>query len=241
MKRKVMGGAVVLLSAILMAGCGNAIPEMSGQQQALFVEYTVGKVLKYDKNREGKLTELTLEEEIEEEKPAADPDETIDIEEDAQEEASAEEVTVIDNTDIVISDITMEEFLKLNSVRITYTGYETADSYPAQEGELYFAMDATSGNKLLVLKFLTENISGAETSLDIAQSNTRFKIIVNGEEKNALTTLLLNDLAYYQGTLAPGESTELVLICEIPAEESNGITSLALTMKNDETATISLY
>ena len=64
---------------------------------------------------------------------------------------------------------------------------------------------------------------------------------VNGEEKNALTTLLLNDLAYYQGTLAPGENVELVLICEIPAEQAEVITSLALTMKNDETATISLF
>ncbi len=241
MKRKIIGGAVALFSAILITGCGNAIPEMSGEQQALFVEYAVGKVLKYDKNREGKLTELILEQETEEDKPDSASDETAHIETDAQEETNTEEVTVIDNTDIVISNITMEEFLKLNSVRFTYTGYETADTYPDQEGELYFAMDATSGRKLLVLKFLTENISGAETSLDIAQSNTRFKIVVNGEEKNALTTLLLNDLAYYQGTLAPGENVELVLICEIPAEQAEVITSLALTMKNDETATISLF
>ena len=100
---------------------------------------------------------------------------------------------------------------------------------------LFFVMNATEGNKLLVLKFQAENLSDGENSLDIAQSGTRFKIVVNGTEKNALTTMLLNDLAYYQKTLNAGESQEVVLICEIP--ESEEVSSLGLVMKNEETST----
>ena len=106
---------------------------------------------------------------------------------------------------------------------------------PEQGEELFFVMNATEGNKLLVLKFQAENLSDGENSLDIAQSGTRFKIVVNGTEKNALTTMLLNDLAYYQKTLNAGESQEVVLICEIP--ESEEVSSLGLVMKNEETST----
>ena len=245
MKKKFMGGAV-LLSAALLTGCGNEIPEMSQQQQELFVEYAVGKTLKYDKNHESRLVELTLEEETgqvpaEEEVSQPAPPEEEGSTQQEQTEADVDDVEIIDNTDGVVTNPTIEEFLGLDSVKFTYTGYETVSTYPEQEGELFFAMDATEGNQLVVLKFLAENISGGETALDIMQSNTRFKIAINGTEKNALTTLLLNDLAYYQGTLAPGEGTELVLVCEVPSGQVNEITTLGLTMKNgDMIATIGL-
>ena len=84
-------------------------------------------------------------------------------------------------------------------------------------------------------------MSTQEKDLNFAQSQTRYKIVVDGAEHNALTTMLLNDLAYYQGVLAPQESVELVLVGEVPAEGADQISSLELTMKSvDETATISL-
>ena len=152
-------------------------------------------------------------------------------------ESTSSDVEVIDNTGEAAQQnpSTIEEFLKLDSVKFTYTGHETDSLYPEQGEELFFVMNATEGNKLLVLKFQAENLSDGENSLDIAQSGTRFKIVVNGTEKNALTTMLLNDLAYYQKTLNAGESQEVVLICEIP--ESEEVSSLGLVMKNEETST----
>ena len=95
---------------------------------------------------------------------------------------------------------------------------------------------------MFVLKFLVENFSSSEKEVNIAQSNVRFKVVVNGVEKNALTTMLLNDLAYYNGVLAAGESAELVLICEVPVEQTAEISSLVLDLKSvDNEATISLY
>ncbi|MBD5548565.1 MAG: hypothetical protein HDQ97_14440 [Lachnospiraceae bacterium] len=247
MKRQVIGSAAALLTAALATGCGNTIPNLSDQQQELVVEYAAGIVLKYDQNYESKLVELTLEQETEmtapeeevSENPVTDEKESADAQ---QQEDALEDVTVIDNTQEQ-EDVSIESFLNLDSVKITYAGCEAYDFYPEQgeEEEFYFVMNATEGNKLLVLKFLTENISGAETSLDIGQSETRFTLMVNGERKNALTTMLLNELAYYQGTLAPGESTELVLICEIPDEQADATPTLELTMKSvDDIATISL-
>ncbi len=242
MRKRVISGVAVVCSALISTGCGNTIPEMTQEQQELVVEYAAGTVLKYDKNYEGKLVELTLDETSLEEEKAA-PESENEIEQEIA-EPKKDDVAVMDNTEDtedVIQNI--ESFLQLDSVRVTYTGYETDDFYPRESGgdELYFIMDATEGNKLLVLKFLVENMSATDRELDIAQSNVRFKIAVDGVEKNALTTMLLNDLAYYRGVLTAGESTELVLVCEISNQQAEEISSLELIMKNvDDTATISL-
>ncbi|MDE5908146.1 MAG: hypothetical protein K2H52_05315 [Lachnospiraceae bacterium] len=249
MKRKAISGVTALLAVALMTGCGNAIPELNDQQQELVVEYAAEMALKYDVNRESKLVELTLEQDAapsaptEEgaEKETADEKENTDAPdtEAGQQEEALPDVTVIDHT----QSASIEEFLNLDSVKFTYTGCEAYDFYPDQnqEEEFYFVMNATQGNKLLVLKFMAENISGEEAVLDLNQSQTRYTLNVNGERKNALTTMLLNDLAYYQGTIAPGESVELVLVCEVPSEQAEITPTLELTMKNVENnATISL-
>lgn len=247
MKKKVTGAAVVLLSAAITAGCGNEIPELSEQQQELVVEYAVSELLKHDANHEEKLVELTLEEDPAQTEEGAEEESVPETEEKAEEEIreepDASQVPVIDNTQgQQYENVSIEEFLNLNSVRITYAGYETGSVYPDQGEEFYFVMNATEGNELLIVKFMAENLSGAEMPLDISQSGTRFKITVNGQEKNALTTMLVNDLAYFQGTLSPAEATELVLICEIPDEEAGGITSLSVTMKDgDRIAAVPLF
>lgn len=242
MKKRVIGSLAVVCSALIATGCGNSIPEMTEEQQELVVEYAAGVVLKYDKNYEGKLVELTLEENAAEEVEASNTPENEEVPETI--ESAEDDVMIIDNTENVEEvAYTIESLLQLDSVSITYIGYEISDCYPNEnEGDdLYFIMNATDGNKLLVLKFLTENMSDLDTELNIAESNARFKIDVDGVTKNALTTMLLNDLAYYQGTLAAGESTELVLVCEVSDAQAEEISSLSLIVKSvDNTATISL-
>ena len=246
MKKKLTGGIAAALFAVVMTGCGNTIPEMTEAEQELVVEYAANTLLKYDKYYERKLIELTLEQELADDTAVPAVEDTAGETEDKPEEESAlkpdSEVTIIDNTGEAVSqNISVQKFLGLDSVEITYAGNEVCDTYPEQGEELFFIMNATEGNKLLVLNFQVKNVSGAETELDIAKSDTRFKIVVDGKQTNALTTMLLNDLAYYKGTLAPDEETELVLVCEVPEAESGNISSLELMMKNVEnTATISL-
>lgn len=242
MRKKITGGLAVVCSALIATGCGNSIPEMTEEQQELVVEYAAGVVLKHDKNYEGKLVELTLEEDDakETETPSLPEDEEVS----EIVESEAEDVVVIDNTEnLEETTYTIESFLQLDTFRITYMGFEISDFYPNENesDDLYFIMNATDGNKLLILKFLTENISDMDAELNIAKSNVRFKIDVDGVTKNALTTMLLNDLAYYNGTLAAGESTELILVCEVSEMQSEEISSLSLIVKSvDNTATISL-
>ena len=69
-----------------------------------------------------------------------------------------------------------------------------------------------------------------------------FKISINGESpKYILTTMLMNDLSSFIGTIPAGASENLVLVSEIPEEESGSVQTVALLMKNElEDAQLSL-
>lgn len=251
MKKAWIKVLTVGIAGICLTGCGSTIPELTAEQQELVVEYAAGELLKYDRNHVAKLVTLEVdqeEESLEADDPAsvAEPDRVSAGAEENSNEAEkggvkADEVTVIDQTEEA-PPASVDEFLELDEIRISYAGYEIADNYPEETSEeAFFFMSATSNNKLLILKFQVENLSTGEKELNLAQSQIRYKITVDGEEQNALTTMLLNDMAYYQGSLAPQESVELVLVGEVTAEQADQITSLELTMKSvDETATISL-
>lgn len=243
MKKGWIIGLPLIMTGIWLTGCGNAIPEMTMEQQELVVEFAASELLKYDVNYQSKLTAPEPEQQPEEEQ-GEQPKGPLIEEETLPEEIIADtDVTIVDNTGTVeAQNISIADFLDLTGVEISYAGYETVDTYPEGEAkEAYFFMSATEGNKLLVLQFSALNVSGEELSIDLAKSQTRYKIILNGTEKNALTTMLLNDMAYYQGKLAANESIELVLLCEIQDDQTEFIDTLQLKMKSvDDSATISL-
>lgn len=221
---------------VSLCGCGNAIPALSEEQEDLVVEYASTAVLKHDANYQGKLMDLstlTNEEETPEEETtqaAAEetsiPEEPASMQELQQEadHAAQEEAQVQANA---------EQILGLHDVSLTYSGYEVDEFYPKNGNEIYFVMNATPGNNLLVVKFTLKNLLNEEQEIQIQPGAVRVKIDLNGGEKNALTTMLLNDLASYQGTLGPNEETELVVVGEYPVEDLQAIDSLSVKLKNE--------
>ena len=226
---------------VSLCGCANAIPSLSEEQEALVVEYASTAVLKHDANYHGKLVKLsslTDEEDIasenDEEGMESQPSEGTD----SQQTASAD---TQENDDGVTSDIpaemmsetSAEQILGLQNASLSYSGYEVDDFYPQNGDEIYFIMNATTGNKLVVVKFTLKNNTSEEQNIAIQPGTVRIKITLNGEEKNALTTILLNDLATYQGTLEPDGETELVVIGEYSEEDLQTVDSLSVKIKNE--------
>lgn len=242
MKRKVCLGGALLMVSLLFTGCSNEIPELSEEQQEQIVEYAAGIVRKYDQNQSIKLKSLEETQQVVQAKLEAQKALDELMAQQAKEESSLQpdpDVTVVDTPQTI--EATMESALKADGISITYAGYDIKDFYPDTADGMYFLMDATAGNKLLVIKFTVQNNSGADAMLDVVGTGSRFRVKVNGETKNALTTMLLNDLANYQGTIPAGDSEELVVVCEIPESQAGSIESLGLHIKNaDGTATISL-
>lgn len=239
MKNKKMRPFIILLAGTLivsLSGCGNTIPALSEEQEALVVEYASTAVLKHDANYQGKLVDLSTlsnEEETPEEETTQEPVEEADIpKEPEQMQESQQDVFSAEQAEAEIQ-ADAEQILGLQDVSLTYSGYEVDEFYPKNGNEIYFVMNATPGNNLLVVKFTLRNLLNEEQDIQIQPGTVRVKIIMNGEEKNALTTMLLNDLATYQGTLGPNEETELVVVGEYPVEDLQVIDSLSVKLKNE--------
>ena len=239
MKNKKMRPFIILLAGTLivsLSGCGNMIPTLSEEQEALVVEYASTAVLKHDANYQGKLVDLSTlgnEEETPEEETTQEPVEEADIpKEPEQMQEPQQDVLSAEQAEAEIQ-ADAEQILGLQDVSLTYSGYEVDEFYPKNGNEIYFVMNATPGNNLLVVKFTLRNLLNEEQDIQIQPGTVRVKIIMNGEEKNALTTMLLNDLATYQGTLGPNEETELVVVGEYPVEDLQVIDSLSVKLKNE--------
>lgn len=239
-----------LLLTLFLSGCGSVIPEMNETQQGMVVEYAVGTLLKYDKNHITKLQNETLVEQGGEQEEIKSKDQLPDAEAESEEKQtsqadSPDPETGTELTDNIVSEpleeVSIEKFLNIEDIEFQYQGYETVSAYPENSNELQMVMDATDGNDLLVLKFNAYNDTSSDIFLDMAGTNTSFKIMINGEEKYALTTMLLNDLVYFNGNIEAGKGVELVLICEIPQVQAAEIHSLAIILKStDGSATIPL-
>ena len=239
MKNKKMKPFIILLAGTLIVslnGCGNTIPSLSEEQEALVVEYASTAVLKHDANYQGKLVDLSTlknEEETPVEETMQAPAEEADIpKEPEQMQEPQQDVFSAEQAEAEIQ-ADAEQILGLQDVSLTYSGYEVDEFYPKNGNEIYFVMNATPGNNLLVVKFTLRNLLNEEQDIQIQPGTVRVKIIMNGEEENALTTMLLNDLATYQGTLGPNEETELVVVGEYPVEDLQTIDSLSVTLKNE--------
>ena len=236
--------AAILTASLLLSGCGNQIPDMTEEEQALIVSYAAEVVERHDSNHPSRLeseevVELKKEEEAQKEakKEQLKQEEAAKAEEAKNNEASSETA----NQKV---ELTLDDVVGADGFSFSYEGYELDDSYPDTGEETYFAMNATEGQKLLVLKFLAHNISGEDRELSMVSSGVRFKITAGGKTQNALTTMLLNDFSNFSGTIPGNGTQELVLICEVPADGSvteGGSDSIAVIVRNgDKNATISL-
>ena len=245
MVKRVKKGIVILGAALLVSGCGANMPELTEEQNKQVAEYAVGLLMKYDSHHENRLLndtdlekELARLEALAQRKAELAAAEQARKEEKEKEKEKADqelaETPVIGQGESAPSGSYVDEFYGIEGISIRYQGYDIMDSYPPVNDGIYFMMNANSGNKLLVLKFLAQNTTGEERELDMISLKAQFKIGINGEgERYALATLLEDDMANFKGTLGGNESVTLVIIAEIPQETANNVGSISVSMQNE--------
>lgn len=240
---------VLISGSLLFVGCGNYMLDLTSEQNALITEYAAGLLLKYDKNHKNKmLNELEIEKE-QEKKRILEEEALKRAEKTAQKEAEQQgenqnkdgangSVTVEQH----IQDIDLANFLELDGFKIEYQSYEVVKSYPNNESEdLFFSMDATPGNDLVVLHFKISNITETPGVCDILTKQIRGNVSINGGEKrNVLVTMLPNDFSQFQAEVG-ADPSDTVLIVEMKSEEIEYIEKISLSLKyNGETMNGSL-
>lgn len=246
MKKKIFAALLVGM-AIVMAGCGNAIPDMTEEQLQEVGEYTAMLLLSHDINYRSRLVDVEelpivessapSDDEIEE-TPAPVPEETPAPENvgmDPTEDTPVVDLTGGQNSEVQ-ETLSLEEILGLpEQLALSYAGYEITDSYPQDiSEEEYFTIDAENGKQLLVLHFTLQNRGEGTESVYIGGPSLVMKVSVNGISSNSLATLLENDLTYYQGNVNPGESKETVILVEYETQALRDVASVEINVKNGE-------
>ncbi|MDD2971863.1 MAG: DUF5067 domain-containing protein [Lachnospiraceae bacterium] len=246
MKKRFLVAIMIIGSLFAMTGCQmESIPDMSDEETTLVAQYAANKILAYNKKYDtGIATEAEIQKDDEKRARQKQREEEAKAEEANTESDSTKDADGTGSTDTTVTNASLGEFLGLQDVSIDYQSYEICDSYPHDEADdTFFAMDATEGNQLLVLHFNLQNNSSEDQDIDILYQYPLFRVSVNGgDNKNALTTLLLDDLSTFKDTVTAGESREVVLVVELPADEvQSAIDTLLLHVKlNDQNADISL-
>lgn len=240
---------IAVLAAVGLTGCGNRIPDMTAEQSRQIGEYAAVTLLKYDANHRSRLVDAEkvaayeqkqqkLRELEEQQKTPETAGEGMKPTEDTP-TVELEQDTTSQGTGMSLG----ESLSVPEGIGVTYQGYKICTTYPDDgSADDYFALDASAGKKFLVLEFLAENTGAAEQRVDFFSATAVYSVnIGNGTKENAITTMLLNDLSTYMGTIPAGGSQNLVLLFEIDENTADSITDMQLQFRNDAgTSTIQL-
>lgn len=226
--------------------------DLTESEQKVIAEYAAGLLLKYDKNYSGAIK--SIEEDVEEDnglQVIGEPETNEQINEDAPTDDNAnvngpefsEELTAQEPgnqvEESIYSDMTIAEAIGLDGFDVIYKSYETYNIYPPEESDdLVFSLEAAPGMELLVLTFGITNNTPDRLLCDVLDSDTSFRLIINGSERvQGQKTMLLNDLCSYYEEVEGYGMAESVLVFEVAQGTSSTIDSLDLVIKSGNEST----
>ncbi|MCR5272904.1 MAG: DUF4352 domain-containing protein [Lachnospiraceae bacterium] len=249
--------AMLLVSVLITTtGCGEALYELTEEEQDSIVSYSAHVIAKYNTYQSDGIVyvnpeSLVEETEVESEEVAdLTEDEALESEDITSDEGMPESDTQSEGTDSSVfgSDQTyngegygsienLSKALDLGQVTAEYMGYDITSEYIQDE---VFSMTADSGRDYFVVNIRLNNNSSNTYNIDLLNAKPRFKLLVDDESVgSSITTLLMNDLSTYQGELAPGESVDTVLLFSVVEGACEDFESLGLSVTmNDETNNI---
>lgn len=238
MKKSRIGITAVLLAALFMlSGCGDAMYELTEDEQSLIVHYAAQTLAKFNTfQQDGEVFVLTeilegtdIAEESSEPEDAGGEEAPEDMGDEQEPSDGAAENETSESADMSQESqdtgATMTEALDLGIIQAEYMGLELCKTYQEED---YYAVDADLGKQFLVVKYNLVNQSAQAFHIDILAMTPSFTAVVNGEQTvPAQTTILLNDLSTYQSDIEPNGTKETVLLFQIP-EDVTEVTDLQL-------------
>lgn len=253
-KGKVLG--LFVMSAMLLTGCVDSMPELTAEQSEMVAEYAAGLILKYSPKYDYK---IVSEEEVAAAKAAMqETDETAaggetetqqtqtettdnPVSSGSQEESPAEtEETVV--AEVVSSaDIDLVAELGIDDVIIRYQSFELCDSYP--QDNTGFCVDAAQGKKLLVIHFDVEGSQEEDVDCSFFEYGLGIRMRINDAGSvPALNTMIPNDLISFMDVVPAGETVDTVVVAEVEETTEQEIQTLTLQMvsSNGQNCTVKL-
>ncbi len=240
------------MSAALMTGCVDSMPELTAEQSDIIAEYAAGLLLKYSSNYNYKIAsdeevaaamaarqevaepetqpETEMEQQTEDEPSQGTPSSETQP---AESESGTEQVQFV-------ADLDFAAELGIDDLIIRYQSFEICSSYPQNNSG--FRVDAAQGKKLLVMHFDLEGLPEEDVDCNLFDYNIKMRVNINDTASAAvLSTLIPNDLASYMDVVRAGEIVDVVAVAEIDDMTEEEIQTLILrASSNGQTCTVKL-
>lgn len=222
-KGKIIG--VLAVSACMLTGCIDSMPDMTEEQSELVAEYAADMLLKYSPNYHYRIADEEEVASAEAEMETSQEDETMQEEsqpsQDLSQTGSGETVSVGAETSVEDgSEYDLAAFFGMDQFSIMYASCEATDAYPNAESGVGFSVTAPQGYNLLVLHFDVENLGEEAAQCDLFDQISKVTVNVNDAGYvQALSTLLTNDLTTYMEDIPAGEVADAVVV--VPVEQTD--------------------
>lgn len=237
---------MLVMSAVLLTGCVDAMPELTKEQSGMIAEYAASLLLKYSPNYHYKIVseeEVAAAKAAEQELAETQTQEETDASEEQMDSENQQQIAdetfmetgETDSYDSVMyltsSDADIAAELGINDIIIKYQSYEICDSYPQNNSG--FSVDAAQGKKLLIVHFDLQGSSDENVECNLFDYDLEVRMNVNGTTIKALSTMLPNELMSYMDTVPPAEMADVVAVAEINDLSETDIESLVLTISSN--------
>lgn len=222
-KGKIIG--VLAISACMLTGCIDSMPDMTEEQSELVAEYAADMLLKYSPNYHYRIADEEEVASAEAEMETSQEEETMQEEsqqsQDLSQTGSGENVSVGAETSVEDgSEYDLATFFSMEQFSIRYASCEITDAYPKAESGAGFSVTAPQGYNLLILHFDVENLGEETAQCDLFDQINNVRVNVNNAGYvQALSTLLTNDLTTYMEDIPAGEVADAVVA--VPVEQTD--------------------
>lgn len=249
-KGKVLG--LFAMSAMLLTGCIDAMPELTAEQSDIITEYAAGVLLKYSSNYNYKIADeeevlaamAARQEAVEPEtETAAETEPETDIvqaEGEANQNTSPAETETAAEQIQFVADLDFATELGIDDLIIRYQSFEICSAYPGDNTG--FSVDAAQGKKLLVMHFDMEGLPEEDVDCNLFDYEIKMRVNINDTgSTSVLSTLIPNDLGTYMDIVPAGEIVDVVAVAEIDDMTAEEIQTLTLhAASNSQSCTVKL-
>lgn len=209
---------VVAAVSFLLSGCGAQVYEMTAAEEELIVQYAAHFVSKYNIYQQDGVVYVGAEADTE------DSDKSDDTA--TQKPENSEKPDKPSNR---VESI--EEAIGLSgNLEITYKGSEVKESL--KQGNAYL-VTPNAGNALFVMNFDVKNVSDKAVEMNHLLLDLQFKLESGKVVSTHRETFLNNDFSTYIGSIAAGETVNMVLIFEAKESDVKQIVSPSLQITVD--------
>ena len=232
--------AVLIFCSLFLTGCGTKLLKLTDEQEKAVVAYSAAAVSKYNKNQEKGITgppATPTKKDDSSDKDKKDKEDKEDKSTDDNKSSATEnpEQTSPEGDGAAANKVSLNDALQLSGVTIKLVNSEVRSVFNSTN---YYSLMPEKGKEFLVLNFEITNTSGADQPVDFLSKNATYTAKVNGATSAENDkTILLNDLATYQGTVKNGETQTLVLLFQFSEDTISNLTSVGLSVTVNGTTT----